>query len=72
MIENFITSIDLLNATGGNPMYIYRGDGHGDWEYMYSTIKSVKLLDNYEEYLTTQLEYVRTIRNEQWFTNPQQ
>lgn len=64
MIENFINSIDEINSTGGNPMYIYRGDGHGDYEKMYSKIKSVKLLDDYEEYLITQLEYVRIIREE--------
>jgi hypothetical protein len=29
---------------------------------MYSKIKSIKLLDDYEEYLNTQLEYIKASR----------
>jgi len=63
MIENFITEISVVNTTfDGEPVYFYHGDGHGDFEKMYSKIKSTKLLDDYEEYLNTQLEYVKASR----------
>lgn len=66
MIENFINEISVVNTTfDGEPMYFYHGDGCGDFEQMYSKIKSVKLLDHYEEYLNTQLEYVRTLREKE-------
>lgn len=66
MIENFINCIDVVNTTfDGEPVYLYRGDGHGDFEKINSKIKSVKLLNDYEEWLTTQLEYVRALREKE-------
>lgn len=66
MIQNFITEISVVNTTvDGEPVYFYHGDGHGDFQKMYSKIKSVKLLDDYEEYLNTQLEYARTLREKE-------
>jgi hypothetical protein len=63
MIEHYINCIDAVNATfDGEPVYLYKGDGQGDFEKTYSKIKSVKLLNDYEEWLTTQLEYVRILR----------
>lgn len=63
MIQDFITEISVVNTTfDGEPVYFYHGDGHGDFQKMYSKIKSVKLLDDYEEYLNTQLEYIKASR----------
>ena len=63
MIENFINEISVVNTTSdGEPIYFYHGDGQGDFEKMYSKIKSIKLLDDYEEYLNTQLEYIKASR----------
>ena len=66
MIEHYINEISVVNTTfDGEPVYFYHGDGHGDFQKMYSKIKSVKLLDDYEEYLNTQLEYARTLREKE-------
>lgn len=66
MIENFINNISVVNATwDGDPIYYYHGDGHGDFEKMSRHVKTVKLLNDYEEYLQTQLEYVRVLREKE-------
>jgi hypothetical protein len=62
MIEKYITEISVNTTFDGKPYYSYHGDGQGDFEQIRSTIKSVKLLDDYEEYLNTQLEYVKASR----------
>ena len=64
MIENFINSIDVVDIYG-EPLYYYKGDGSGDFEKIHPRIKSVKLLDDYEEWLETQIEYVRILREKE-------
>lgn len=66
MISIFINTITAVNATtDGDPVYFYHGDGTGDFEKMSRHIKSLTLLDDYEEHLRTQLEYVRVLREKE-------
>lgn len=66
MINDFINKISVINATyDGEPLYYYHGDGQGDYEMVFRHIKNIKLLDDYEEYLQTQLHYVRTLREKE-------
>ncbi len=66
MIENFVNSISVVNTTlDGEPVYYYHGDGTGDFEQMSRRIKSVKILDDYEDYLRTQLNYVEMLREKE-------
>ena len=66
MISIFINKISIVNTTfDGDPIYYYHGDGHDDFEKMSRYIKSVNLLNDYEEYLQTQLEYVRVLREKE-------
>ena len=70
MIENYINCIDVVNTTfDGEPVYLYRGDGHGDFEKRSSKIKSVKLLDDYQEWLETQMEYLKIMRERETQVN---
>lgn len=66
MISDFINSISIVNTTiDGEPLYYYHGDGHGNFEKMSRHVKNVKILNDYEEHLQTQLEYVRVLREKE-------
>lgn len=66
MISVFINKITVVNTTfDGDSVYFYHGDGTGDFEQMSRHVKSFKLLDEYEEYLQTQLDYVRILREKE-------
>ncbi len=66
MIEIFVNSISVDDTTiDGEPVYYYHGDGTGDFERMSRRIKCVKILDDYEDYLRTQLNYVEMLREKE-------
>ena len=64
MINLFINRISINSYGGGNILY-FHGDGHGDFETMSRHYKSDSLLEDYETYLNTQLEYVRMAREKE-------
>ena len=59
MIENFINSIEKVYMSES---YLFKGDGTGDYEKIDSKIKSVQLLNDYREWLMTQLAYIESIQ----------
>ena len=58
MIENFINSIEKVYMSES---YLFKGDGTGDYEKIDSKIKSIQLLNDYREWLITQMEYVQLL-----------
>lgn len=57
-IEIFINSIDpFFNEPN---RFIFKGDGHGDFEIICDSVANKKILEDYVEYLETQLQYVNT------------
>lgn len=59
MINKYINSIDVWHHSDGSPQYIFKGDGQGDFEHICYNVESKKILEDYVEYLDTQLDYVK-------------
>jgi len=55
-IEKFITSIDYIVTAD---KYLFRGDGHGDFEKLCDDVACPKIIEDYIEYLEEQLSYAK-------------